>query len=109
MAGATRLATIRPDAQRIPRPKSDRLLENHFRALAGEVSYGGDFIGEYLLAVIYPAGLTREIQIALGAGVLLLNVLVYWRVLAWRRHPGGAAGGPSAPASRPPSFRPDGQ
>jgi hypothetical protein len=109
MAGATRLATIRPDAQRIPRPKSDRLLENHFRALAGEAAYGGDFIGEYLLAVIYPACLTREIQLALGAGVLLLNVLVYWRVLARRGHSAVAAGGPSAPASRPPSFRPDGQ
>lgn len=84
-------------------------LENHFRALAGEAAYGGDFIGEYLLAVIYPAGLTREIQIALGAGVLLLNVLVYWRVLARRRHPAVAAGGPSAPASRQPSLRPDGQ
>jgi len=60
-------------------------LENHFRTLAGAAAYGGDFIGEYLLALIYPAGLTREIQIGLGVGALLLNLLVYWRALRLRR------------------------
>jgi hypothetical protein len=60
-------------------------LENHFRALAGEAAYPGDFIGEYLLAAIYPAGLTREIQIGLGLGALALNVAIYGRILGRRR------------------------
>jgi len=60
-------------------------LENRLRALAGQGGYDGDFIGAYLLAVIYPDGLTREIQIGLGLGALLLNLLVYGRLLARRR------------------------
>lgn len=60
-------------------------LENHFRARAGEAAYTGDFIGEYLLAAIYPAGLPREIQIGLGLGALVLNLLVYRRLLRRRR------------------------
>lgn len=57
-------------------------LENRLRALAGQGGYDGDFIGAYLLAVIYPDGLTRDIQIGLGLGALLLNLLVYGRLLA---------------------------
>lgn len=58
-------------------------LENHFRQAAGEAGYAGGFIEHYLLAVVYPADLTREIQLALGFAVLALNLLVYgvW----WRR------------------------
>lgn len=52
-------------------------LENHFRALAGQAGYEGDFIQHYLLATIYPAGLTRGVQIALGLAALAVNLLVY--------------------------------
>lgn len=58
-------------------------LENWLRRLAGEAAYGGDFIAHYLTAVIYPAGLTRPLQIMLGTFVLLLNILLYWHL--WRR------------------------
>ena len=58
-------------------------LENHFRRLGGEGGYSGGFIEHYLLPVLYPAGLGRSVQIALGFFVLLLNVAVYVRV--WRR------------------------
>jgi hypothetical protein len=51
--------------------------ENHLRQLAGEAGYAGGFIDHYLLPVIYPAGLTREIQWSLGAGVIVLNAIVY--------------------------------
>jgi len=60
-------------------------LENHFRALAGEAAYTGDFIGEYLLAAIYPAGLTREIQIGLGLSALALNLMIYRHILGRHR------------------------
>lgn len=70
-------------------------LENHFRALAGESGYGGDFIQHYLLAVIYPEGLTRGIQTALGLLALAVNAPVYGRLWLRRvrvvppRGPGG--------------------
>jgi len=57
-------------------------LENHFRARAGEAAYQGDCLGHYLSATIYPEGLTRNIQYALGACVLIINVCVY----AWLLH-----------------------
>jgi hypothetical protein len=52
-------------------------IENHFREQSGEAAYQGDFIGHYLLATIYPDGLTREIQFVLAAFVLILNISVY--------------------------------
>lgn len=58
-------------------------LENHFRRLAGEQAYAGDFLQHYLVALIYPDALTRELQIALGLGAILVNIPVYaW---LWRR------------------------
>jgi len=54
-------------------------LEKHLRMLAGEVPYRGDFISHYLAAVIYPAGLTRATQAALGLLLLAFNVAVYVR------------------------------
>jgi hypothetical protein len=58
-------------------------LEVTLRRGAGEAGYGGDFIEHYLVSLIYPAGLTRELQMALGAAVLLINLIVY--VILWRR------------------------
>jgi hypothetical protein len=58
-------------------------LEVTLRRDAGEAGYGGDFIGHYLAALIYPPGLTRELQMALGAAALLLNLIVYF--ILWRR------------------------
>ena len=61
-------------------------LENRLRALAGEPTYHGDFIARYLMPVIYPEGLTREMQVSLGFAALILNLLVYAIVLRrWRR------------------------
>lgn len=59
-------------------------LENHLLLLAGEAPYAGDFIGHYLLAAIYPEGLTRGVQIALGLGALLINAFFYARLLRAR-------------------------
>lgn len=70
-------------------------LENHFRRLGGEGGYSGGFIEHYLLPVLYPAGLARSVQIALGFFVLLLNVAVYARV--WRRTRWRSVGKPRQP------------
>jgi hypothetical protein len=60
-------------------------LENRFRALAGEAVYAGDFAGNYLLPLIYPAGLTRTIQIWIGMAVIAINLLAYGFLLRRRR------------------------
>jgi hypothetical protein len=59
-------------------------LENRLRELAGRGGYTGGFIERYLVPLIYPGELTREIQIGLGLAVIVFNAAVYaW---AWRRH-----------------------
>lgn len=76
-------------------------LENALRRAAGEAGYGGGFIEHYLLPIIYPAALTRDIQLVLGLAVLFLNLAVYaWIVLRRRR----ARGAPAA--ERKPSGKP---
>jgi len=59
-------------------------LENHFRALAGAEVYAGDFIQRYCLPLMYPEGLTPQIQMLLGLGVLAVNAAIYAVVI--RRH-----------------------
>jgi hypothetical protein len=56
-------------------------LEWRLRELAGQQGHRGGFIEHYLTAAIYPDGLTREIQFALGAGVLFINLGLYAWVL----------------------------
>lgn len=64
-------------------------LENRLRVLAGTAGYGGDFVDHYLVALIYPAGLTRGMQWGLAGAVLALNALLYVRILRERRRRGG--------------------
>ena len=52
-------------------------LENNFRTLAGQSGYNYGLIQHYLLKAIYPDGLTRQVQIMLGFGILILNLFVY--------------------------------
>jgi hypothetical protein len=59
-------------------------LENALRAAGGEAGYQGGFIEHYLLPLLYPAALTRELQWTLGTGLVLFNLLVYG-LLWWRR------------------------
>jgi hypothetical protein len=61
------------------------LLEKHFRLLAGQSGYPQSFVEHYLLPVIYPAGLTRDIQFVLGGVVLLSNLLIYAWLIRRRR------------------------
>jgi hypothetical protein len=58
-------------------------LENHLRRLAGESGYSGGFLAHYLVAVLYPPGLTWRIQWLLAAVLLTLNAVAYGRLL-WR-------------------------
>lgn len=62
--------------------------ENHLRRMAGQAGYEDGFIEHYLIPLIYPAGLTPQIQLWLGSIVLLVNLSVY-ACLIWRRHSKG--------------------
>jgi len=58
-------------------------IEQAWRRAAGEAAYQGGFIEHYVTAALYPAGLTRTIQLVLGAIVLAVNAWIYWTL--WRR------------------------
>ena len=52
-------------------------LEIFLRHAAGQAGYTGGFIQHYLVPIIYPRDLTRELQIGLGIGVLVINLAAY--------------------------------
>lgn len=52
-------------------------LENWLRVKGGQGGYDGYFIANYLLPVLYPAGLTRNVQFILAMSVILINVAIY--------------------------------
>lgn len=73
-------------------------LENALYAEAAAGGYEGDFLSYWLLSLIYPAGLTRSGQVAIGLAVLALNLWVYARL--WRRARATRPAAPAAPRSR---------
>jgi len=58
-------------------------LEWRLRQAAGQQGYRGDFIEHYLVPLIYPEALTRNLQLLAGLGALLLNLAIY--LWLWRR------------------------
>ncbi len=61
-------------------------LENSLRAAAGETPYSGDFLQHYVTAALYPAALTRSMQLALAAIVVVVNLAAYRSL--WLRRAG---------------------
>ena len=65
-------------------------LEIRLRRLGGEAGYSGGFVEHYILPVLYPQALTRDVQYILGGIVIALNLFIYgivWRRLRRRRSP----------------------
>jgi hypothetical protein len=61
-------------------------FENWLRLHGGETPYTTGFLEHYLLPILYPGAMTRNLQIATGVFVLGLNGVVYWRVVRrWAR------------------------
>ena len=58
-------------------------LERHLRLAAGDAAYAGGFVEHYILPVLYPGSLTRNIQLLLAMALLLFNGVVYGA--GWRR------------------------
>ena len=63
-------------------------LENRLRERGGQSGYHTTFVEQYVLPILYPPGLSREVQWVLGALVVAVNVAVYLWVL--RRRAGKA-------------------
>lgn len=57
--------------------------ENNLRQLAGQQGYSEGFIEHYILPLVYPPALSRDIQTTLGAIVIVINLLIYG-VLVYR-------------------------
>jgi hypothetical protein len=53
--------------------------ENYFLREAGRAGYEGGFVAHYIMPILYPPGLTRGLEIAIGAIVLIINVSIYWK------------------------------
>jgi hypothetical protein len=60
-------------------------LENSLRVRGGGEGYQGDFIDHYILPILYPHGLSRNIQTLLGVLALVINVIAYTLYLKRRR------------------------
>ena len=68
-------------------------LENWLRLRAGQEGYSVSFVEQYLLPIIYPDGLTRNVQLVLAGVVLVVNVAVYaWVIGRRNRRPTDALG-----------------
>ena len=63
-------------------------LENYLRRNHGD-DYSTGFIEHYITPIIYPSGLTRDIQIILGLLVIMINVLAYTLMFLKHRNQAG--------------------
>ena len=57
-------------------------MENWFRVRGGGTGYSTTFVEHYIVPVLYPARLTRGMQLGLGIFIIALNVLIYWYIFA---------------------------
>ena len=56
-------------------------LENVLRRAGGDLGYSVSFVERYLVPLVYPAELTRELQFLLSGAVVAVNAVVYFLVL----------------------------
>ena len=62
-------------------------LESILRARGGDTGYASGFIEHYILPILYPSALTRNMQIGFGLIVLGINIPVYWKFWQKSRKP----------------------
>jgi hypothetical protein len=58
-------------------------LENLLRGKGGVAGYNVGFVEHYIVPVLYPASLTRQMQVIIGIVVVILNFGIYFNV--WMR------------------------
>jgi len=52
-------------------------LEQQLREAGNQAGYSGGFVEHYILHLLYPEYLDRDIQIALGTLVVVVNLIIY--------------------------------
>ena len=52
-------------------------LENWFLHKANLTTYSEGFIQNYLVPIVYPVNLTKDLQIFLGIGLIVINIVIY--------------------------------
>ena len=58
-------------------------LEIYLREIDNATSYDDSFVQHYLLPVIYPSGLTTDIQFLLCVIVITINLIIYF--IVWHK------------------------
>ena len=53
-------------------------LENWFLQKAGLRAYTEGFISKYIFNIVYPIGLTEQIQLYLALGLIFINIILYF-------------------------------
>ena len=56
-------------------------LENWFLNKANLTTYSEGFIQNYLVPIVYPADLTKDLQIYLGITLIVVNIIIYGFIL----------------------------
>ena len=52
-------------------------LENWFLKQANLTTYSEGFIQNYIVSIVYPLNLTKDLQIFLGTGLIFINIVIY--------------------------------
>jgi hypothetical protein len=60
-------------------------LETRLRLLGGDAGHAQDVLSHWLLTLLYPEFVSRRVQIAMGALLLLLNLVLYFWIWTRRR------------------------
>ena len=57
-------------------------LENWFLHKANLTAYSEGFIQNYLIPIVYPANLTKDLQIYLGITLIVINMIIYGFIIS---------------------------
>jgi len=57
-------------------------LENLFLRKANLTTYSEGFIQNYLIPIVYPANLTKDLEIYLGIALIVVNMIIYGFIIS---------------------------
>ena len=57
-------------------------LENLFLHKANLTTYSEGFIQNYLIPIVYPPNLTKDLQIYLGTALIVVNMIIYGFIIS---------------------------
>ena len=57
-------------------------LENLFLHKANLTTYSEGFIQNYLMPIVYPVNLTKDLQIYLGIALIIVNMIIYGFIIS---------------------------